>query len=708
MKFHVKYLEGETHFTMSRSPLESSLRNSYFQTFTAYEKKARMGTRGRIFYISNSGHLKPTRPNDRLPCDDTNSCTKPNTVDGRSYRSFIAVNKRIPGPSLIINENAIVVVDVTNNLFTEGTSIHWHGMQQKNTPWMGGVGYITQCPIGPGTSFRYIFEAKPSGTFWYHSQTGAQRTDGLFGALIVREHQIPDRLTKFTDEPTRHTITLLDWQRESSTDLFVQIHSSLGYYDTEAFDQVPTPKNKRYSPTCSLDGAEVGPIPYWSGVINGLGKHKNISFASCKLKSFYVERGNTYRFRLIGAQANYAYRFSIYRHKLRVIATDGFFIEPIETDYIIINTGERYDFLVDTKQEGTNDFLMRAETLEVNCGTLKRDNGLENNDAIAVLTYGKTSINKTAIEQQYVDKDPVNCIKKSCTVINCPFKDFLKKSGYQCRNVDKFQLLKPTPAEELPNPADIRKNSTWFFNFGFDSDELTSTVNGRSFLMPNISLQTEPGDKSEIEGKVCKKTNVSCNEEKCQCIQIVNIDEYFYDKPVRFVLSSLTAAENSNFSYPIHLHGHSFHVVKVGYGKYDTKTGRLIAATPDLTCEKPCKRAPTWRADKAPPDIKITNTTIRKDTVIVPSGGYVVIDFIANNPGYWFLHCDIELHQLEGMAVAINEVQSKQNPPPKGLTTCKSFTWTVEEFEKLRNVAASEARQNAVLLTGMWFVLLVI
>ena len=668
-----------------------------------------MGTRGRIFYLNNTGYLVPTRPDAiSLPCNNKESCTETNTVDGRSYRSFIAVNKQIPGPTLIVNENATVVVDVTNNLFTEGISIHWHGMHQDNTPWMDGVSYITQCPIEGGTSFRYIFKAKPSGTFWYHSHSGPQRTDGLFGALIVRENQIPDGLRRFTDEPAKHTITLLDWQRESSLDLFVQIHSSLGYFEDTAVDQVPTRENKRYNSTCSVDGAEVGPIPYWSGVINGLGKHKNISFASCKLKSFYVERGNTYRFRLIGAQANYAYRFSIYRHKLRVIATDGFFIEPIETDYIIINTGERYDFLVDTKQEGTNDFLMRAETLEVNCGTLKRDNGLENNDAIAVLTYGKTSINKTVIEQQYVDKDPKNCTNKSCIVVNCPFEDFLNKSGYQCRNVDSFQLLEPTPAEQLPNSITINDDSTWFFNFGFDSIEFTSTVNGRNFLLPNISLQTEEGAQDKIQGEKCTNTDNTCSGKSCQCTQIVDITEMFYDKPIRFVFSSLNTTDGYKFSHPIHLHGHSFHVVKVGYGKYDTTTGRLIAATPDLTCEKPCKRAPTWRADKAPPDIKITNTTIRKDTVIVPSGGYVVIDFIANNPGYWFLHCHIEPHQLEGMAVVINEVQSKQNPPPKGLTTCKSFTWTVEEFEKSRNIAASEARQSVVLLAGMLLALFVI
>ena len=48
---------------------------------------------------------------------------------------------------------------------------------------------------------------------------------------------------------------------------------------------------------------------------------------------------------------------------------------------------------------------------------------------------------------------------------------------------------------------------------------------------------------------------------------------------------------------------------------------------------------------------------VRKDTVIVPFGGYTVIRFVVDNPGWWFLHCHIEIHQLEGMAVVIKELQ---------------------------------------------------
>ena len=43
------------------------------------------------------------------------------------------------------------------------------------------------------------------------------------------------------------------------------------------------------------------------------------------------------------------------------------------------------------------------------------------------------------------------------------------------------------------------------------------------------------------------------------------------------------------------------------------------------------------------PDFSINCQTVRKDTVMIPAGGYYgVINFVLNNPGFWFLHCHID------------------------------------------------------------------
>jgi FtsP/CotA-like multicopper oxidase with cupredoxin domain len=50
---------------------------------------------------------------------------------------------------------------------------------------MDGVSRITQCPIGPGDSLVYKFNAAEMGTHWYHAHSGDQRMDGLYGPFIV-------------------------------------------------------------------------------------------------------------------------------------------------------------------------------------------------------------------------------------------------------------------------------------------------------------------------------------------------------------------------------------------------------------------------------------------------------------------------------------------------------------------------------------------
>lgn len=105
------------------------------------------------------------------------------------------------------------------------------------------------------------------------------------------------------------------------------------------------------------------------------------------------------------------------------------------------------------------------------------------------------------------------------------------------------------------------------------------------------------------------------------------------------VLSAVGNVSNT-FSHPIHLHGHSFFVVHVEHGSYKAN-GELDQASQDIECSDMYCLKPQWRNGK-PPDFsrylvsngKLNGTAIRKDTVIVPAGGYTVIAFQADNPGY--------------------------------------------------------------------------
>ena len=238
------------------------------------------------------------------PCPGQ-QCSPPQTVDGTSFRTFISVNGITPGPTLIVSHKQTIVVNVLNAHPSESITIHWHGMLQYNTPWMDGIPYVSQCPIQPKDSFRYIFKADPSGTFWYHGHVGASRTDGLYGALIIRE--LDNNGANYKDLPQEHTIVLADWWNQPYSDLFTLQHTVLETYYPSKVGALPQPDDK-YDITGSYDQAEAGPVPFFSSLINGKGYHKEVELKRTVLSRFNVMSNEQYRFRVVGAQSIFLYR----------------------------------------------------------------------------------------------------------------------------------------------------------------------------------------------------------------------------------------------------------------------------------------------------------------------------------------------------------------------------------------------------------------
>lgn len=119
-----------------------------------------------------------------------------------------------------------------------------------------------------------------------------------------------------------------------------------------------------------------------------------------------------------------------------------------------------------------------------------------------------------------------------------------------------------------------------------------------------------------------------------------------YDQySVQFVFTALGSYLNS---HPIHLHGHTFHVVDIGYPEYNQTTGFITCQNRNTECSncygpqcpecnpKRCTK-PSWTTYKEHPSFATSNKTIQKDTVIVPAGSCVVINFLSDNPEFLFI-----------------------------------------------------------------------
>lgn len=143
-------------------------------------------------------------------------------------RTILTVNRQMPGPTIEVCLGDSIEVEVTNKLMDVSTAIHWHGLLQKNTPFMDGVPFVSQCPIGPRESFLYSFYADAPGTHLWHAHSALQRGDGIYGALIVKvpPHQNP-HLRLYDFDLPQHVFTVMDWVHLFSPDKFMRhIHAA--------------------------------------------------------------------------------------------------------------------------------------------------------------------------------------------------------------------------------------------------------------------------------------------------------------------------------------------------------------------------------------------------------------------------------------------------------------------------------------------------
>ena len=556
------------------------------------------------------------------------------TGDGWEEPRLIAtVNGMFPGPDIIVYEGQTVVVHVKNMMRSHSTSIHWHGLHQSGTPWMDGVSWVTQCPINPGQSFTYEFKAKPKGTFWYHSHTGAQRSMGVFGAFIIRERP--------SSNIEEHIMQIQDFNHDYDSDT-VHMQMLYGVYDGR----------QKWPGTQSLDGSFFSMFKFHSGLINGKGRVHSPFNNMAPLTIYRVRRGRKYRFRVIGVGSLYPFRVSVDDHPLTIIASDGYDLEPLTAESLVINPGERFDFEITANNEIKN-YWVRGITLEKNVHHI----------AEAILRYeGATEVEPTTSRQSCTADN-------TCVVLNCPFTIYPEPNTI-CRTFDEMRsrvMNDPAP------PVVAGKFKEYFLNFAFPGITFyPGSVNGHTFDTPDVNPLLQPAEWYSP----CRYPE--CDEEKhCKCTFALNIGQ---GDTVQIVM--LNMGRGKGWSHPIHMHGHSFYVLKMGYGRYDESSGKIMGDNLDVDCrghpdreESFCNDAtwsnPLWRNGNIPG--LNTEQPPRKDTLIIPTGGYAVIRIRADNPGLWNMHCHIELHNLDGMQMLLNESFTEVPSAPPGFPECHSY-----------------------------------
>lgn len=221
--------------------------------------------------------------------------------------SFWGYNGQSPGPQLRFRKGERLQVDLENTL-AQATTLHWHGLRVPNA--MDGVPHVTQLPVQQGESFRYDFELKDSGTFWYHphQKSFEQVGRGMCGALIVEEEK--------PIEIDRELVWVLnDFQIDPASGE----HSPFGMIADHA-------TKGRWGNVITVNGESVG-----AG------------------RSESVRAGERIRLRLINAATARVFRLDFSAGEPRVIAYDGQAVRPapLADDDRIFGPGMRLDLVLD-------------------------------------------------------------------------------------------------------------------------------------------------------------------------------------------------------------------------------------------------------------------------------------------------------------------------------------------------------------------------
>ncbi|KAH8912861.1 hypothetical protein BR93DRAFT_942620 [Coniochaeta sp. PMI_546] len=246
---------------------------------------------------------------------------------------MILVNGQSPGPLIEANVGDTVRVLVHNELGNMSTSIHWHGIDQRNTTWMDGVTGVTQCAIPPGESFTYEFQISDQrGTFWYHAHTTMQYTDGLFGPLIIHD---PNEMTPETDDD--QILFIGDHYHKEASVLRESYLLPASRWSPDVAGVEPLPDNillnGQHTYNCTVNSTT------WPSSSSDTCTGGALSVVSVK------PGATTTRLRLINHSTFFSFWFSIDNHTLAIIEIDGVEVSPIEDRGVYINVGQRYSVL---------------------------------------------------------------------------------------------------------------------------------------------------------------------------------------------------------------------------------------------------------------------------------------------------------------------------------------------------------------------------
>ncbi|KAF7197967.1 Laccase abr2 [Pseudocercospora fuligena] len=322
---------------------------------------------------------------------------------GAGAREVILVNGSFPGPTLRVSIGTEVNFLVRNYL-QEDTTIHFHGIGQRKTPWADGVPGLTQRQIRPGASFMYRWTAEEAGVYFYHGHSKGQLMDGLYGSIVVDSpnadrpfnlisSNVENQKAMRAAERSVQPLLVADWSQYKFND-FYSIEAAANF-DLACTDAILV--NGMGSQYC-LEPASLDNMtnPIILKMLQDLGEdHMTAKGCVPPIKALQgdfdvdLDRLPPEAVRkCVGGQnpaGNYTIpvdsklgwaaltfinvgglcplQIALDNHEFHVFAVDGQYIQPVTTDRVLVGTGNRVSVMIKLDQEPARYALRIANDL---------------------------------------------------------------------------------------------------------------------------------------------------------------------------------------------------------------------------------------------------------------------------------------------------------------------------------------------------------
>ena len=430
-------------------------------------------------------------------------------IGGKDYSMF-CVNDSVPAPTLRFREGEEVTIDVFNGLMVD-TSIHWHGFLIPSN--MDGVPHLSFPGIAPGQTFRYKFKLRQHGTYWYHSHSGFQALQGMYGAIVIdpahaKVNPDNEKVIVLSDATTQDPYRVLATLRRKS-DIYAGFRNTLT-------DTSTRPKNAMMWNMMRMSPYDLSDIS--SKIFTYLLNADTLE----NMPSSKIIPGTPYRLRIINAASNTIYDMRIPELDMKIVAVDGVDVEPVTVHEFRIAPAETYDVIITPKDQ---PYCLFGESIERSgCVAMNLSPSPGTRAPIPQITQPEqlTDVDMMGSESHHGHhghhgKTPDNI---ALDMIVDKARESLEDPGVGLRN-RKWRVLSYEDLVSVnlpPAPEPIREiefrltgnmyRYIWQFN-GIDSSHAPPEIikNNTSYLMTlhNDTMMTHPIHLHGMWSDVCKK-----------------------------------------------------------------------------------------------------------------------------------------------------------------------------------------------------------